>query len=74
MTTAYRHVAHSGDFEPTDSYHELRDQCPLHHEADHDPPFFVLSRFDDIVSTLKQPDLWLNRDGPGVFYQERGVL
>jgi len=74
VTTAYRHVAHSSDFEPTESFHSLREHCPLHHEADHDPPFFVLSRFDDIVSTLKQPDLWLNRDGPGVFYQERGVL
>jgi cytochrome P450 len=61
-------------FEPTDHYRQWRQQCPIHHEADHDPPFYVLTRFEDVVDTLKQPDLWLNRDGPGVFYQERGVL
>jgi cytochrome P450 len=27
-----------------------------------------------VVETLKQPDLWINGDGPGVFYQEGGVL
>jgi cytochrome P450 len=61
-------------FEPTEHYEVWRSQCPLHHEADHDPPFYVLSRFDDIVAALKQPDLWRNGDGPGVFYQEQGVL
>ena len=61
-------------FEPTEHYADWRERCPLHHEADHDPPFYVLSRFDDVVATLKQPDLWCNADGPRVFYQERGVL
>ena len=27
-----------------------------------------------LVGVLKQPELWSNRDGPGVFYQEAGVL
>ncbi|HTH04493.1 MAG TPA: hypothetical protein VL916_01435, partial [Ilumatobacteraceae bacterium] len=58
-------------FEPTEHYADWRERCPLHHEADHDPPFYVLSRFDDVVATLKRPDLWCNADGPGVFYQER---
>jgi cytochrome P450 len=70
----YRHADHSRDFEPTDNYAQLREQCPLHHEADHDPPFYVLSRFDDIVGALRQHDEWRNRDGPGVFYQDNGVL
>jgi cytochrome P450 len=61
-------------FEPTERYEELRSECPLHKVADHDPPFYVLSRFDDILDVLKQPDLWGNREGPGVFYQENGVL
>lgn len=61
-------------FEPTEHYGLLRERCPLHHEVDHDPPFFVVSRFDDVVDVLKRPDLWQNRDGPGVFYQEHGVL
>jgi cytochrome P450 len=69
-----RQVDAARSFEPTEHYAEWRQQCPLHHEADHDPPFYVLSRFDDIVDVLKQPDLWRNGDGPGVFYQESGVL
>jgi cytochrome P450 len=61
-------------FDPTEHYIEWRERRPLHHEVDHDPPFYVLSRFDDIVDVLKQHQLWGNRDGPGVFYQQNGVL
>jgi cytochrome P450 len=70
----YRHADHSRDFEPTQSYAVLRERCPVHHEAHHDPPFFVLTRFADVVDALKHPEQWRNRDGPGVFYQEHGVL
>ncbi len=49
-------------------------ECPLHAEPEHDPPFYVLSRFQDVVDVLKKPTLWNNGDGPGVFYQETGVL
>jgi len=70
----YSHIESSMSFEPTVGYRQLRDQCPVHHVADHDPPFYVLSRYADVVATLKQPSLWTNRDGPGVFYQETGVL
>ena len=72
--TAIHHRDAARRFEPTEHYAELRDRCPLHHEVDHDPPFYVLSRFDDVVGVLKQPELWRNGDGPGVFFQERGVL
>ncbi len=61
-------------FEPADAYRYLREHCPLHREEGHEPPYYVLSRFEDVVAVLKQPDLWGNRDGPGVFYQEAGVL
>jgi cytochrome P450 len=74
MTETYSHVGRARDFEPFDGYRHLREQCPLYREADHDPPFHVLSRFRDVVDVLKQPELWQNRDGPGVFYQEAGVL
>jgi cytochrome P450 len=60
--------------EPSVLYRTLRDECPLHHVTDHDPDFFVLSRFDDVVSTLLQATQWGNRQGPGVFVQEGGVL
>jgi cytochrome P450 len=74
MTEGYSHIDSARAFEPFDGYAQLREQCPVHAVAEHDPPFYVLSRFDDIVGVLKQPDLWGNRDGPGVFYQEAGVL
>jgi cytochrome P450 len=70
----HRHVDRAREFEPTAHYPALRERCPLHHEADHDPSFFVLSRFDDIIDVLKEPGVWGNADGPGVFYQESGVL
>ncbi len=71
---AYRHVERAREFEPTAGCVTLRDRCPVHHETEHDPSFFVLSRFDDVVDALKHPDVWLNRDGPGVFHQEHGAL
>jgi cytochrome P450 len=74
MNQPYSHIESSVAFEPTAEYAHLRKQCPVHHVADHDPPFFVVSRFDDVVDTLKQPALWGNNDGPGVFYQRGGVL
>lgn len=74
MNQPYSHIESSMAFEPTIGYTDLRKHCPVHHVADHDPPFFVVSRFDDVVDTLKQPALWGNSDGPGVFYQRGGVL
>jgi cytochrome P450 len=74
MKIDYSHVESAHVFEPFDDYAELRRHCPLHAELDHDPPFHVLTRFSDIVGVLKQPELWGNRDGPGVFHQEAGVL
>lgn len=74
MTESYSHVESAHAFEPFDGYAELRAGCPLHAEVAHDPPFYVLSRFSDVVDVLKQPRLWGNGDGPGVFFQEAGVL
>jgi cytochrome P450 len=70
----YSHAESAHVFEPFDAYADLRQRCPLHAERGHEPPFYVLTRFRDIVGVLKQPALWGNRDGPGVFYQDAGVL
>ena len=74
MTGSYSHAESARAFEPFDAYATLREHSPLHAEAGHDPPYHVLSRFRDVVDVLKQPAVWGNRDGPGVFYQEAGVL
>jgi cytochrome P450 len=74
MCEQYSHTVQAREFEPFEAFQYLRERCPLHREDDHDPPFFVLSRYDDIVEVIKQPHVWGNGDGPGIFFQEGGVL
>jgi cytochrome P450 len=74
VTQSYSHLAQAHAFEPTDGYRYLRDRRPVYREDRHDPPFYVLSRFGDVRSVIKQPGQWLNKDGPGVFFQPSGVL
>ena len=70
----YSHLAHANDLEPSVGHRTLRERCPVHLEADHDPPFHVISRHDDVIGVLKAPERWRNGDGPGVFFQESGTL
>jgi cytochrome P450 len=74
MTETYSHPEQATAFEPGEAYRFLREQCPIHHEAAHDPPFYVVSRYSDVQGALKQPREFENRHGPGVFYQDAGVL
>jgi cytochrome P450 len=60
-------------FEPAAAFAALR-SCPVGHVANHDPAFYAVGRFDDVVAVLKQPGQWTNGAGPGVFHQEGGVL
>lgn len=73
-TEPYSHLAQAHAFEPTDGYRYLRDQRPVYREDGHDPPFYVLSRFDDVRAAAKEAGRWSNKAGPGVFFQESGVL
>jgi cytochrome P450 len=70
----YSYVDAALSFEPAAGYRTLRDECPVHRVDDHEPPFYVLSRFDDVFDAVRHPALWRNGHGPGVFYQDRGVL
>lgn len=54
----YRHLDHANDFEPSTGHAWLRDRCPVHIEGGNEPPFYVVSRHDDSLAILKQPDLW----------------
>lgn len=74
MACEYSHLAHANDLEPSGGHAYLRANCPVHLETANDPPFYVLSKFDDVVATLKQPDVWGNADGPGIYFSQGGVL
>jgi cytochrome P450 len=74
MNEQYSYVDSSLEFEPAVGYSKLRESCPVHHVAEHDPPFYAVGRFPDVVAALKNPSLWGNRHGPGVFHQESGAL
>jgi cytochrome P450 len=74
MNEDYSYVGESLAFEPSEGYHKLRGACPVHHVTDHDPPFYVIGRFADVSAALKNPGLWGNRHGPGIFHQESGAL
>jgi cytochrome P450 len=71
---SYSHLRHANDLEPSSGHHHLMQHCPLHVEDAHDPPFFVLSRHEDVFAALMQPELWNSGDGSGVVYQPGGVL
>jgi cytochrome P450 len=70
----YSHLEHANDLEPAAGHHHLIEKCPLHKEDTFDPPFYVVSRHEDVLAMVTDPSQWLNGDGPGVFYQVGGVL
>jgi cytochrome P450 len=70
----YSHLEHANDLEPAAGHHHLIEHCPFHKEDTFDPPFYVVSRHEDVLSMLTDPAQWTNGDGPGVFFQEGGVL
>jgi cytochrome P450 len=70
----YSHLAHANDVEPAAGHRHLRDQCPVHVEENHDPPFFVVSRHADVFDMLMRPKEWRNGYGVGVYAQPGGVL
>ncbi|MFZ9675874.1 MAG: cytochrome P450 [Ilumatobacteraceae bacterium] len=71
---SYSHLEHANDVEPSVGHHHLIEKCPIHREESFDPPFFVVSRHEDVLSMVTDPELWQNGSGPGVFHQTGGVL
>lgn len=70
----YSHLARANDLEPDAGHRHLRERCPLHVEASHEPPFYVVSRHADVFDVLTRPDEWRNGDGVGIRPQPGGVL
>jgi cytochrome P450 len=54
--------------DPFPAYERLRDQCPVHHCTTFTPPFFTLSRHDDVLDGLRDWELWSMRYGDNPQY------
>ncbi len=68
------HLVPSVRIDPTPVYARMRSECPVLHRADLDPPFYVVSRHEDVADLLRDDRRWRNGEGPGVFRQQGGVL
>jgi cytochrome P450 len=49
--------------DPMAAYAELREQCPLHRFENFSPPFYTVTRHDDVVAVLKDVDTWSSKYG-----------
>lgn len=58
--------------DPFPSYAELRGTCPVHHFEGHQPPFFTLTRYQDVVDAVMDRGTWSARYGISPQFQ-RGV-
>jgi cytochrome P450 len=54
--------------DPFPSYAALRRECPVHHHAGFNPPFFTVSRHADVVGVLNDVQTWSSRYGPSPQY------
>jgi cytochrome P450 len=71
---SYSHLERANDVEPSDGHRYLREQCPLHVEESHDPPFYVVSKHVDVFDLLTRHSEWRNGFGVGVNTGPDGVL
>lgn len=51
--------------DPAGAHAWLRDRCPVHRYDRFDPPFFTLSRYDDVASALRDVDTFSSSQGQG---------
>jgi len=50
--------------DPFAQYRALREGCPVHHFERFSPPFFTLSRYEDVLAALKDHATFSYRHGP----------
>jgi cytochrome P450 len=63
MTCPYDPLAAETLDDPFPGYRDLRDRCPVPEYDDFDPPFFTLTRHDDVSDALRDVELWSSRYG-----------
>lgn len=54
--------------DPFPAYERLRAECPVHHHASFTPPFFTVTRYDDVVEVLRDVETWSMKYGPSPQY------
>jgi cytochrome P450 len=54
--------------DPFPAYEQLRARCPVHHFERFEPPFFTLSRHEDVLDGLRDWQLWSMRYGDNPQY------
>lgn len=60
--------------DPIAVYRDLVDRCPVPHFAGFDPPFWSLTRFDDVATALRDTGTWSSIHGQGPRFTSQGGL
>jgi len=61
--------------DPAAGHHELLDRCPVHRCDEFDPPFYTLSKFDDVEAALRDIETFSSHHGQGPrFTEPQGML
>ena len=61
--------------DPATGHQHLLSKCPVHHCQVFDPPFYTLSRFDDVENALRDIDTFSSHYGQGPrFTEPQGML
>jgi len=60
--------------DPFPAYRKLRERCPVHQATTFTPPFFTLSRYDDVREGLADSGTWSIRYGQTPQYTSRAGL
>ena len=61
--------------DPANGHEYLLKQCPVHHCADFDPPFYTLSRYADVENALRDIETYSSHFGQGPrFTEPAGML
>lgn len=60
--------------DPFPAYAGLRARCPVHHHDAFSPPFFTLSRYEDVLAGLRDWELWSIRYGDNPQYMRASGL
>lgn len=61
--------------DPANGHHELLERCPVHRCAEFEPPFYTLSRYEDVEGALRDIETFSSQYGQGPrFTDPQGML